>query len=79
VRGRFVALLDAHPEDAGDHLRHLASLARAHNVSLDWEQLLRDLLHLRHPERRVQRAWAYDFWGRSSHFENASSDEEVTV
>lgn len=80
VRGRFVALLDAHPEDAGEHLRHVASLARAHGVALDWERLLRDLLHLRHPERRVQRAWAHDFWGRQSHLiENASSDGEVSA
>lgn len=65
IRARFVALLDAHPEDAGDHLRHVASLARAKEVALDWEKLLRDLLGLRHPERRVQRAWAHDFWGRA--------------
>ncbi len=66
IRGRFVALLDAHPEDAGEHVRHVASLARAHGVALDWEKLLRDILQLRHPERRVQRAWAHDFWGRCS-------------
>jgi CRISPR system Cascade subunit CasB len=66
VRARFVALLDAHPEDAAEHLRHIASLARAHGVALDWEKLLRDVLQLRHPERRVQRAWAHDFWGRNS-------------
>lgn len=66
TRARFVALLDAHPDDAAEHLRHLASLARARDVALDWEKLLRDLLGLRHPERRVQRAWAHDFWGRTS-------------
>jgi CRISPR system Cascade subunit CasB len=79
VRGRFVALLDAHPEDVAEHLRHAASLARAHGIPLDWEQLLRDMIHLRHPERRVQRAWAYDFWGRSSHLtEPSPSDAEVS-
>ena len=73
TRARFVALLDAHPDDAGEHLRHVASLARAKEVSLDWEKLLRDLLGLRHPERRVQRAWAHDFWGR------ASTPDDVTT
>ncbi|MCC7536680.1 MAG: type I-E CRISPR-associated protein Cse2/CasB [Deltaproteobacteria bacterium] len=66
IRARFVALLDAHPEDAGEHVRHAASLARAKEVALDWEQLLRDLLSLRHPDRWVQRQWARDFWGRTS-------------
>jgi len=80
IRGRFVALLDAHPEDVGEHLRHVASLARAHGIALDWEQLLRDLLRLRDPERRVQRAWAHAFWGRQSQStNNATSKEEVNV
>lgn len=79
IRGRFVALLDAHPEDVAEHLRHVASLARAHDVPLDWEKLLRDLLLLRHPERRVQRAWAHDFWGRDSHSnDNTPSSAEVS-
>jgi CRISPR type I-E-associated protein CasB/Cse2 len=79
IRGRFVALLDAEPEDIGDHLRHMASLARAKNIALDWEQLLRDLLQLRHPDRFVQRRWAHDFWGRNSNStETVSSEAEVS-
>lgn len=79
IRSRFVALLDAHPEDVGDHLRHAASLARAHDIALDWEQLLRDVLSLRHPERHVQRRWAHDFWARSSHSDEVSSNAEVSA
>ena len=76
VRGRFVALLDAEPEDVGEHLRHMASLARAKGIALDWAKLLRDLLQLRHPDRYVQRRWAHDFWGRHSQStENATSTE----
>lgn len=74
LRARFVALLDAHPEDLGDHLRRLASLLRAHGVALDWEQLLRDLLRARHPDRIVQRAWARDFWAES----HAEEDTNTT-
>jgi CRISPR system Cascade subunit CasB len=65
IRGRFAALLDAHPDDVGEHVRHAVSLARAKDVSIDWERLLRDLLAWRHPERPVQRRWARDFWGRT--------------
>lgn len=80
IRGRFVALLDAEPEDVGEHLRHMASLARAKGIALDWAQLLRDLLQLRHPDRYVQRRWAHDFWGRHSpSTENASSAAEVSA
>lgn len=66
IRARFVALIDAHAEDAGEHVRHAASLARAKDIPIDWELLLRDLLRLRHPERFVQRRWAHDFWGRDT-------------
>jgi CRISPR system Cascade subunit CasB len=79
IRTRFVALLDAHPEDVGEHLRHAASLARAKDVALDWEQLLRDLLRLRHPDRWIQRAWAQDFWGRTSTLEDDSSDSNLSA
>jgi CRISPR system Cascade subunit CasB len=65
IRGRFAALLDAHPDDVGEHVRHAVSLARAKDIRIDWEALLRDLLAWRQPERPVQRRWARDFWGRT--------------
>jgi CRISPR system Cascade subunit CasB len=79
IRARLVALLDAHPEDVGEHLRHAASLARAKDVALDWEQLLRDLLRLRHPDRWVQRAWAHDFWGRAATPGDDSTDSNLSA
>ena len=62
TRARFVALLDAHADDVGQHVRHAVSLARAKNVALDWERLLRDLRYWRNPDRDVQRRLAGDFW-----------------
>lgn len=62
LRGRFVALLDAHPDDLGDHLRHAVSLARSKQQPLDWARLLRDVLAWDDPSRHVQRRLARDFW-----------------
>jgi CRISPR system Cascade subunit CasB len=63
TRARFVALLDAHPDDLGEHLRHVVSLARAKEIRLDWSRILRDVLQWRAPDRWVQRRLASDFWG----------------
>ncbi|MCC6416631.1 MAG: type I-E CRISPR-associated protein Cse2/CasB [Gemmataceae bacterium] len=60
---RFVALLNAHPEELDRHLRHAISLLRAHEVAIDWAQLLRDVQRWDDDERRVQLAWARAFWG----------------
>lgn len=62
LRARFVALLDAHPDDLGGHLRHAVSLLRAKQKTLDWERLLTDVLGWDHPSRHVQRRLARDFW-----------------
>jgi len=63
TRARFVALLDADPEDIADHFRHAVSLARARAISIDWVRTLKDLLGWRRADRRVQRRLAADFWG----------------
>jgi len=64
MEARFVALLNAHPDDLADHLRHTVSLLKSSDPPqpLDWFQLLRDLLQWDHPERRVQLRWARDFY-----------------
>jgi CRISPR system Cascade subunit CasB len=62
LRRRFVALLDADPEDVGNHVRHAVSLARANDIPLDWARLLLDLWCWRNPSRHVQRRLARDFW-----------------
>jgi CRISPR system Cascade subunit CasB len=62
TRARFVALLDAHPDDIANHLRHAVSLARARAIPVDWMLTLKDLLNWGAPDRRVQRRLAADFW-----------------
>lgn len=66
LRARFAALLDAHPDDVADHVRHAASLARAKDIALDWEKVLRDLLAWRSADRYVQRRLAREFWGAAA-------------
>lgn len=61
---RFTALLSAHEEELGWHLRQAVSLCKANQVAVDWHQLLRDVRGWGHPNRWVQRNWARSFWGR---------------
>ncbi len=62
TRARFVALLDAHPDDIADHLRHAISLARGRAIPVDWIRVLKDLINWGAPDRWVQRRLAADFW-----------------
>jgi CRISPR system Cascade subunit CasB len=62
TRSRFVALLDAHPDDVAEHLRHAVSLARSRAIRLDWVRTMKDLLGWPAPTRWVQRRLANDFW-----------------
>lgn len=43
IERRFVALLDATREDLDHHLRQAIALLKAHDVAVDWAQLLHDL------------------------------------
>lgn len=62
MEARFVALLNAHPDDLDNHLRHAVSLLKANEQPLDWFRLLDDLLQWEHPEGYVQLKWAQDFY-----------------
>lgn len=64
MEARFVALLNAHPDDLDDHLRHTIRLLESAKPPqpLDWFQLLKDLLQWDHPEGHVQLRWARDFY-----------------
>jgi CRISPR system Cascade subunit CasB len=64
MEARFVALLNAHPEDLDDHLRHAVRLLESAKPPqpVDWFQLFGDLLQWDHPEGHVQRGWARDFY-----------------
>ena len=59
---RFVALLASPWEDLPEHLRHAVALLKAESVSVDYAQLLEDLIRWNAESRFVQRAWARAFW-----------------
>ncbi len=65
VERRFVALLAAHPDELGFHLRQAVSLLKSEEVPVNWSQLLRDTLSWNNPEwcADVRRRWAAAFWG----------------
>ncbi len=62
MEARFVALLNAHPDDLDDHLRHAVSLLKSNEEPLDWFRLFEDLLQWDHPDGHVQLRWARDFY-----------------
>lgn len=64
MEARFVALLNAHSDDLGYHLRHIIRLLESAKPSqpLDWFRLFEDLLQWDHPEGHVQLKWARDFY-----------------
>jgi CRISPR system Cascade subunit CasB len=68
MKDRFVALLNAHADDLGDHLRHAVSLLESHKPPqpLNWFGLFDDLLHWDHPDGYVQLKWARDFYKTDS-------------
>ncbi len=73
---RFAALLDSHPEDLPDHLRHAVSLCESKEVPVDWLQLLHDVLRWNDHGRSVQRRWAGSYWSASEEV-GAGEGEEV--
>lgn len=79
MEARFVALLNAHPDDLDDHLRHAVSLLKSNEQPLDWFRLLDDLIQWDHPEGHVQLRWARDFYagsGRPSGNDTPAEDGE---
>lgn len=62
VERRFVALLNAEPEDLPDHLRTMVGLLKANDIGVDWEMLLTDLQGWSRSGRPVQTKWAKAFW-----------------
>ncbi len=60
---RFTDLLRAHKEDLPDKLRQAISFLKSKDVSINWEQLRKDLLNWDHEDGFVQKNWARGFWG----------------
>lgn len=66
MEARFVSLLNAPPEDLGDHLRHAVSLLKANEQPLDWYRLFDDLLQWDSPAGYIQLRWAREFYGANA-------------
>ncbi len=64
TEGRFVALLNCHPDDLYKHLRHAISLAKSKDISINWHQLYYDMQQWSHPDGFIQKQWAKSFWSR---------------
>lgn len=58
IKRRFDALLAAHPDDLPYQLRQAISLLAAHDVPVDWPQLLVDLGAWSWPDQPVQFQWS---------------------
>jgi CRISPR system Cascade subunit CasB len=59
---RFQSLLDSEREQLPFRLRQAVRLVNASDQSIDWAQLLEDLLGWEHPNRYVQLRWARDYF-----------------
>ena len=80
MEARFVALLNSHPDDLDDHLRHAVSLLKANEQPLDWFRLFDDLLQWDHPDGHVQLKWARDFYKSSpgqTDFSTETNDNNI--
>lgn len=79
VDRRFVALLAASSNDAPYHLRQCTSLLATHQIGVDWEQLVEDLIRWDREDHPVQRKWANSMWGttaREALADSTASDTE---
>lgn len=73
VEKRFITLLDSDEGQLAHRLRQMSSLLK--DYSIDFDDLLRDLLLWNHPEKWVQIKWAKDFYRNLDNKEN----EEETI
>lgn len=75
MEARFVALLNAHPDDLDGHLRYAVSLLKANEQPLDWFRLFGDLLQWDHTDGRVQLKWARDFYRKGQAAQTISAND----
>ncbi|MGE5578407.1 MAG: type I-E CRISPR-associated protein Cse2/CasB [Bacillota bacterium] len=71
VEARFLALLDSDLDQLPDRLRRIMALL-PDGMGINWAGLTSDLLRWFNPQRTVQRAWARQFYRRTSQ----ASDEQ---
>lgn len=76
---RFMALLDCHADELADHLRHAVLLARSRQVPVNYRLLLDHILGWPDPDRRVQLAWAKEYWSTARDDDGTDQERGGTV
>jgi CRISPR system Cascade subunit CasB len=66
IERRFVALLDAEPNELHYYLRQMVGLLKANNIAVNWNTLFENIRDWGKPSRGVQRKWARSFWGSAA-------------
>lgn len=61
---RVERLLDADEQQLPFQLRQAVHFLTSNRGRVNWEQLLKDLLHWTHPDRYVQRRWARAYFAK---------------
>ena len=72
---RFLALLRAHPDDMPQYLYRSIAFLQSKDQGVNWDQLLKDLLHWEYNPDGVRKEWALEFWRSAS---SAPNDEEMS-
>lgn len=73
---RVAALLDADMGQLPFRLRQMIRLIDSQHGGVNWEQLLTDLLQWEWADRRVQRAWAMDYYAERTASHAADGGEK---
>ncbi len=77
IERRFTALLTTHPDDLHFYLRQAISFLKSKEITVNWHQLMWDLLAWGDADRRtrVQKQWAAQFWRRRD--EDVSQSDQL--
>lgn len=62
IEKRFLALLEADDDQLPEHLRHLVNLLKSRGFSINWVQLLQDLINRQYDQDETKKKWAQGFY-----------------
>jgi CRISPR system Cascade subunit CasB len=74
---RFIHLLNADSKQLPHRLRQMIALLN--DQPIDFQKLLNDLLYWNHPDRKVQNAWARDFYHTIAKAETIDTETETAA
>lgn len=76
IEKRFVALLNSHYDELFKHLRHAVSLAKSKEISINYTNLLWDIIKWDSEDQKVQKKWAKSFWGLEIKYKENDIDQD---